>query len=207
MGPRFATSIVEETVAGLRFELEMVADFDEVLEHYVETTPDQAERIPYYAHLWPAARALVTWMAAHPALWPGQRVLELGCGLGLPAMTAAKLGAEVFASDFHPDNGAFLRRNAARNGVPLHVFTMDWNRPALRCRFDTILGSDLLYESAMVEPLFQGVTRLLTPTGRLILADPGRPDLERAVDYAKSLGFAADLHAEEEGFIVSFSRP
>jgi predicted nicotinamide N-methyase len=205
MPPLFPTTIVEEVVAGLRFELEMVEDFDAVLEHYVESTPDQVDRIPYYAHLWPAARALVTWMAERRQLWPGQRVLELGCGLGLPSMTAAKLGANVFACDFHPDNGAFLVLNAARNEAPVHVFTMDWGRPALRSRFDVILGSDLVYEKPMVEPLFRGVQTLLAPGGRFILADPGRPTFDAAVEYGESLGYTAEVHAEDDGFVVEFT--
>ena len=208
MNPAFPTVVTTETVAGLRFELEMVADFEQVLDHYVATANERVERIPYYAHLWPASRALVTWMAERPELWPGQRVLELGCGLGLPAITAARLGArQVIASDSHPDNGIFLLRNAARNQALVHVLTMDWGRPALRITFDRIVGSDLVYERPMIEPLFRGVAQLLAPGGRFVLADPGRPPLEQAVEHGKAQGLTATLYAEDEGFVVEFCRP
>jgi predicted nicotinamide N-methyase len=205
MQPRFKTTVVEETVADLRFQLEVVADFDEVLEHYAQLSDEEADNTPYYAHLWPAARALVTWMAERPDMWQGRSVLELGCGLGLPAMTAAKLGARVFACDFHPDNGAFLVRNAARNGAKVDVFTMDWNRPALGRRFDLVLGSDLVYEPAMIEPLLRAVSQLLKPEGTFILADPGRPHFGTAVERAEALGFTADLSAEDDGFVVALA--
>jgi len=49
------------------------------------------EFLPYWAELWPAARALA---AALPPV-AGLRVVELGCGLGLPSLVAAAGGAEV----------------------------------------------------------------------------------------------------------------
>lgn len=207
MATAFPTAVTTETVAGLSFELEVVADFDRFLDQYLATVRDNLDRPPYYAHLWPASRALVAWMVERPALWPGRRVLELGCGLGLPAIAAAKLGAhQVVACDSHPDNGIFLRRNAARNGVRVDVLTMDWTRPALRQPFDLILGSDLVYERPMVEPLLHGVLQMLSPSGRFVLADPGRPPLERTLEYGESLGLATTLHAEDEGFVIEFSR-
>ena len=202
----FPTRVAQETVAGLRFELETVADFEQVFDHYIRTAPTREERIPYYAHLWPAARALVAWMAERPQLWPGKRVLELGCGLGLPAIAAARMGAQVVACDFHPDNGAFLVQNAARNGVRVEVLTMDWSRPALRGTFDLVLGSDLVYEAPMAESLFRGVAQLLATNGRFVLADPGRPTFETAVAKAADLGFRHEIHAEDDGFVVSFAR-
>ncbi|MBT7165990.1 MAG: methyltransferase domain-containing protein, partial [Victivallales bacterium] len=206
MNPAFTTAVTTETVAGLRFELEMVANFELLLEHYVATATDEQERVPYYAHLWPASRALVTWMAERPDLWPGHRVLELGCGLGLPAITAATLGARhVTGADSHPDNGTFLSRNATRNGVQVDVLTMDWGRPALRSHFDAILGSDLVYETPMIEPLFWGVVQLLAPRGRFVLADPGRPPFNAVVEHAESLGFSSEVYAEDEGFVVEFT--
>jgi predicted nicotinamide N-methyase len=207
MASAFPTAVTNETVAGLSFKLEVVADFDQFLDRYLATVKDNLDRPPYYAHLWPASRALVTWMAERSGLWPGRRVLELGCGLGLPSITAAKLGARhVVACDSHPDNGVFLLRNASRNGVQVDVMTMDWTRPSFNQPFDLILGSDLVYERPMVEPLLHGVLQMLGPTGRFILADPGRPPLERTLEYGQSLGLATALHAEDDGFVIEFSR-
>ena len=49
------------------------------------------EFLPYWAELWPAATALA---AALPDV-AGLRVVELGCGLGLPSLVAAARGADV----------------------------------------------------------------------------------------------------------------
>jgi SAM-dependent methyltransferase len=52
----------------------------------------------------------------------GKVVLNLGCGAGLPALAAAKLGAsEVWASDPSVAAVDALRANAARNGVEVHA--------------------------------------------------------------------------------------
>ena len=50
--------------------------------------------------IWPAGRALATRLSAEPDLVRGQRVLELGTGLGIAGIAAADAGARhVFLSD------------------------------------------------------------------------------------------------------------
>ncbi|HSU09647.1 MAG TPA: hypothetical protein VLK57_10630, partial [Pseudonocardia sp.] len=51
---------------------------------------------PYWAELWPSSIALARAVAAAAPV--GARVLELGCGLGLPSITAALCGAHVLAT-------------------------------------------------------------------------------------------------------------
>src|ERR687885_728578 len=53
----------------------------------------EAEFLPYWAELWPSGVALAK-MSARRAL-KGARVLELGCGLGLPSIAAARAGGRV----------------------------------------------------------------------------------------------------------------
>ena len=53
---------------------------------------------------------------------PGDRVLDYGCGSGILAITAAKLGArEVAAVDVDPQALEATTANAEANGVRLHV--------------------------------------------------------------------------------------
>src|SRR4051812_32331908 len=61
-----------------------------------------ARPIPYWARLWPSGLALAEALAAAPPQ-PGTRVLELGCGLGLPSIVAARAGADVLATDAASD--------------------------------------------------------------------------------------------------------
>ncbi|HEX6952134.1 MAG TPA: methyltransferase domain-containing protein [Gaiellaceae bacterium] len=138
-----------------------------------EAAFDEEEFLPYWAELWPSGLAL----ARHVAQRDLQRlrVLELGCGLGLPALAAAQRGADVLATDWAEDATELLRRNAERNNVFLRVARVRWSEPEPLLRaapWDLVLGADLLYEARNVEQLAE-----LLPVlgGEVLLAEPGRP--------------------------------
>jgi predicted nicotinamide N-methyase len=125
------------------------------------------EFLPYWAELWPAATALAV---ALPDV-AGLRVVELGCGLGLPSLVAAARGADVTASDWAEDAIELLRENAARNGLALRAEVRDWREPWPE-RFDVVIAADVLYERRNVEPLLERL-RELAPIAYVGLA--GRP--------------------------------
>jgi SAM-dependent methyltransferase len=60
----------------------------------------------------PAAR-----LAGHAGIRPGARVLDVACGTGVVAVTAARLGARVAGLDLTPDLLAVARDNARIAGV------------------------------------------------------------------------------------------
>ena len=106
---------------------------------------------------------------------PAERVLELGCGLGLPSLAAALRGADVLATDWAEDAIELLRRNAERNAAQLRVERVIWSEPELLLRdtpWDLVLGADLLYEERNAEQLAALLPRL---GGEVLLAEPGRP--------------------------------
>src|SRR5919201_5775500 len=55
----------------------------------------------------------------HLAVRAGERVLEIGAGLGLAAVLAARAGAHVVATDILPVAIDTIRANAALNGVAI----------------------------------------------------------------------------------------
>ena len=123
--------------------------------------------MPYWAELWPSGLALARSL---PARLDELRVVELGCGLGVPSLTAAARGAEVTALDWAGDAIALLDRNAARNGVELVGVAADWR--SFTGSFDLVLGADLLYERRNV----QALVGLLPSLGsEVLLGEPGRP--------------------------------
>jgi len=130
------------------------------------------EYLPYWAELWPSAVALAR-MVARRSL-DGRRVLELGCGLGLPGLAAAAGGARATLTDWAPEAVVAARDNAARNAVDVEAFVCDWRSPdALVARgpWDLVLLADVLYEERNVEPLLDLLPRL---AAEVLLADPGR---------------------------------
>jgi methylase of polypeptide subunit release factors len=70
----------------------------------------------------------------------GKSVLDLGCGTGLFAIAAAKLGAaEVWATDLSPAAIDCTRRNAGRNGVEIVSKVGDLFEPVQDRTFDLIV--------------------------------------------------------------------
>ncbi|PYM40321.1 MAG: hypothetical protein DME12_16100 [Candidatus Rokuibacteriota bacterium] len=74
----------------------------------------------------------------HLAARPGERVLEIGSGLGLAAVLLAKGGARVVATDIVPEAVALIRANAQVNGVDVDARLGDCYAPVEGERFDLI---------------------------------------------------------------------
>lgn len=130
------------------------------------------DEFPYWADLWPSAELLARTLAGRALR--GARVLELGCGLGLPGLAAALAGGRVLASDWAPDAVQAVRRNAERNDLVLEALAADWRAPAeliARGPWDLVIAADVLYERRNVEPLRELLTELAAETW---LADPHR---------------------------------
>jgi len=68
----------------------------------------------------------------------GERMLEIGAGLGLAAVLAAKAGARVVATDVVPEAVEAVRANARRNGVDVDARLGDCYAPVAGERFDLI---------------------------------------------------------------------
>ena len=130
---------------------------------------------PMFGVLWPAGIALAEEMSAFPVA--GKRILEAGCGLALPSLVLKRRGADITATDHHPEAGEFLRFNAAENGIATVPFKLgSWSEIQLG-RFDLIIGADLLYEPNHPAQLAVFIARHAAPGAQVIVADPGRRQL------------------------------
>lgn len=170
---------------------------------------------PLFGVVWPAGRA----MAEAACLLPiaGRRILEVGCGLGLPSIVLQRRGADITASDAHPLAGDFLRHNTDLNGlapIAFHLGLWAHLSPALG-RFDLIIGSDLLYERENPRLLADFLDRHANPTAQILLADPGRDrcgelgSRMRGQGYTRTdrrLAFGPSEVAPFRGRIMSFVR-
>jgi len=174
-----AVDLVEEIVAldGIEVRLERPRDTESLLdEHAFEAD----EYLPYWAEMWPSSIALARAVAVRGL--GARRVLELGCGLGLPSIVAALRGARVLATDWSADAVAATARNAALNDAPLETARVAFDAAQAlveRAPWDLVLASDVLYETRMAEALLALLPRLVDARGAVWLADPGRP----AADY------------------------
>jgi predicted nicotinamide N-methyase len=165
---------VEEMIALPVGEVELVRprDADSLLS---EEAFEHEEFLPYWAELWSSAVALAHDVAGRSLR--AERVLELGCGLGLPSIAAALAGGRVLATDWAPQAIRATRENAERNGVEIETAVVAWDAPDAiveRGPWRYVLASDVLYEPRNVDQLLELLPRLVDRTGRVLIADPGR---------------------------------
>lgn len=127
-----------------------------------------------FGHVWPAGRMLAEAMSD----WPidGERILELGCGLGLASLVLKQRGADVTATDYHPLSENFLADNVARNALPpIPWRRFDWNVADNSLgRFDLIIGSDILYERGHADQLALVMARHAKDRAEIVVSDAGR---------------------------------
>src|SRR3954468_596792 len=139
--------------------------------------------VPYSTVLWRSGMALARELDGIELR--GCRVVELGCGLGVPSLVAARAGADVLATDADDEALELLERNARENGLSVATERVEWRAAEHLVAlgpFDTILAADVLYERASVASLLSLLPRL---AGEVWLADPGRPAAAALLDQAK----------------------
>jgi ribosomal protein L11 methyltransferase len=96
----------------------------------------------------------------------GSIVLDLGCGSGILAIAAAKLGAEqVLALDIDPNAVRAARENAAANSVADVIDVREGTLDAAGGPFDVVVAN---ISGLTLERLAVQLVRSLTPGGSLI---------------------------------------
>ena len=116
-----------------------------------------------------APKAGSLFFCRHLAARPGERVLELGAGLGLGAVLLARQGAAVVATDVVPAAVEAVRLNALLNGVTVDARLGDCYAPVAGERFDLVCTNP---------------PQMPTPPGR------GRDDAAAAADNGGADGWA-----------------
>ena len=138
-------------------------------------------------HVWSSARHLAKWLYARRTRLDGVRILELGCGLGLPSLVAARCGSRVEATDELPALVAHLKVNARRNECSpnIETRTLDFNRRsdvyATADRgplFDLVVFSDIVYGASGGSALPYALAKLLlsSPAAAVVGAFPSQRD-------------------------------
>jgi predicted nicotinamide N-methyase len=134
---------------------------------------------PLWAKVWPSSMVLADFMAAQP-VDPERRILEIGAGIGIAGIAASAFGHNITITEYNTDAMEFAGANAIINGCfGIPVISMNWNNPQKMCRYDQIIGSEVIFRKedfASIQKLFQSV---LKPDGEVILVSEIRkPVLE-----------------------------
>ena len=145
---------------------------------------------PYWSVLWRSGVELARELEAMEL--GGLRVVELGCGLAVPSIAAARAGAEVLATDSDPEALELVAENARANDVRIETAMVDWTQPEElvgRGPFDLVLAADVLYERPSVAPLLSLLPQLAPEAW---LADPGRPAADAFLEEARRRGWGVE---------------
>ncbi len=132
---------------------------------------------PYWAVAWPSGLALARAVVRRASEVAGRRVLELGCGVGLPSVAAARAGAEVLATDGSPDAVVFAAHTLALNDVRGDVAAATWQEAADGLAsepWDLVLAADVLYRRDNVDALLRALPDLVERGGEFVLGDASR---------------------------------
>ncbi len=182
--PEAVKERLRETVIvdGRTFKIDRPGGSDLLFDHpAVRAAYAADEYIPYWAELWAASRMLAKAVLRepwekYPAPAGGKpEALEVGCGLGLAGIAALSRGLRVTFSDIDELAVQFAAANARLNGFTDFATTaIDLRSPPPGLRVSVLLGSDLLYEPRMVEPVVEFVASVLAPGGVCLIADPDR---------------------------------
>lgn len=177
----YKTRVEDFSFGGIALSIECLNDLNETIDTYFEEYERTGREelfedlCPYFGVPWPAGRALANFCSGQAKSMVGKEVLEIGCGLALPSLVLAKLGANVLATDLHPDVPVFLDKNCERNDIGnLGFEKLDW-RAWREQKFSLVLASDVVYDRTQSNSLLDFLDEILLPAGEAWICDPGRP--------------------------------
>jgi predicted nicotinamide N-methyase len=189
-----------ETIVAGRDEIALwtVDDLERYVDRDALLRADDPPEPPYWAHCWSGARVLADRIPSRAG-----RVLEIGCGLGLPGVVAARRGARTLFADRIAAPLSFVRETLRTNRLDATGFVVaDVLAAPWRGVFDLVLAAELLYDRATFPALASALLTALAPRGRVLLADGHRIDTAAFYDAVAAVGLACehdDVLVVEEG--------
>lgn len=134
----------------------------------LEVCVPQVLHLQYGMYVWPCAVVLAQYLWFHRGSLPGKAVLEIGAGVSLPGIVAAKCGAEVTLSDSSelPHCLEICRQSCQMNNLPqVHVVGLTWGHVSRDLLAlppqDIILASDVFFEPEDFEDILTTVYFLM----------------------------------------------
>ncbi len=151
-------------------EILQLSNLDEYIERLVERETLDFHDLPYWAKLWESSFLLAYFLGRQPVVL-GQRMLEIGAGIGVVGVYAALCGHQVTITDNNEDALLFARANALLNHCSgVKVMALDWNSSNFSERFDVIFGSEVIYDRPSYPALVRFLRDHLKPEGTIFLA-------------------------------------
>lgn len=153
----------------------MSADDKSTLAHnrYQRRYFEGAEHVTLKRSDSPYLRRHVRQMMSFAGIKPGDRVLEVGCGLGRYTFILAELGVRVEGLDLSPQLVERLDEiNAGRYEIPLHGHDLVESPPQMYGTYDAVIGFFVLHHVHDLDACLDVAARLVRPGGRVAFVEP-----------------------------------
>jgi ribosomal protein L11 methyltransferase len=142
-------------------------------------------------------RLCLAWLAQR--LRRGESVLDYGCGSGILAIAALKLGAgDTVGVDVDPQAIVASRTNAQRNGVTASFATPDDIPSVATHRFDVLVANILANPLVLLAPALAARVRY---GGRIVLSGILEPQAEE-VGAAYAPWFRISVWGRDDGWVA-----
>jgi predicted nicotinamide N-methyase len=160
---------------------------------------------PFWAKVWPAAKALSQFIVQHREIVTDKTVVEIAGGLGLPSLVTSSFAKKVICTDAIPEVLYFLNTSFQLNSITnIKAEVYNWNEELKAFDADVLLLSDVNYDPSHFSQLLsfielqlkKGITILLSTPQRLM----AKPFVEALAPLIKE---RQELHIEEEKTLCS----
>ena len=186
-------------------ELHLADDMEDAWTSLQSELDDATLPPPFWAFAWLGGQAVARYVLDTPAEVAGRRVLDLATGSGLCALAAARAGAaRVEGVDVDPVAVAAARLNAEHNRLVVETSLRDVlvEPPP---QVDVVLAGDVFYDAAMAEQVQPWLLAAHRGGVRVLLGDPGRHYLPRAL-LTELAAYDLATTRELEGVLVKTTR-
>ena len=136
---------------------------------------DPASPFPYWAKVWPSSIALHNVLKKHPSLIKDKTVLELGAGIGLPALMMAGITKSIQISDYDLEAVALLKKNIEHLQLQnAEALQLDWNNVPENLNPEVVILSDVNYDPIQFDTLINLIDKFVNQGCTILLSTPQR---------------------------------
>ena len=151
---------------------------------------DPASPFPYWAKVWPSSIALHNMLKKHPSLIKDKTVLELGAGIGLPALMMAGITKSIQISDYDLEAVALLKKNIEHLQLQnAEALQLDWNNVPENLNPEVVILSDVNYDPIQFDTLINLIDKFVNQGCTILLSTPQRimasPFVQKLETYIK----------------------
>ncbi len=159
-GSKFKVRFEPIKIGGYELEVLQLENLEEYVDQLAETTKeDKKIELPFWAKIWPTSILLGHFISKHLSKIKSSdaNLLEIGAGIGVCGLIAAKQGYQVTISDINEDALLFNQINILKNNLQnsAQIAKVDFTQQNLDNRFSVIIGSEVLYINETYRPLIK----------------------------------------------------